>query len=162
MSREFGYHLEGVNYLSIDDIIYINKTLINIQTPNEPIQVLNQSNLESSQSRPSVIRYYEQTEDMFRLSSVLIESIIQNHPFANANKRTAMMCGYVFLLINGYELTAPSDDVVDIATGLANKIYTCNELEDWLCHWSRPYDTMELCNPDFGKMCCSVIKLKNT
>ncbi|MER1852417.1 type II toxin-antitoxin system death-on-curing family toxin, partial [Proteus mirabilis] len=81
MSREFGYNLEGVNYLSVDDIIYINEALIKAQTPDEPIRVLNQSNLESSQARPSLIRYYEQTEDMFRLSSVLIESLIQNHPF---------------------------------------------------------------------------------
>lgn len=162
MSREFGYHLDGVNYLSVDDIIYINDALIKAQTPDEPIRVLNQSNLESSQARPSLIRYYEQTEDMFRLSSVLIESLIQNHPFANANKRTAMMCGYVFLLINGYELTAPGDDMVDIASGLATKNYSCEDLENWLCHWSREYDAAELCNPDFGKLCCSVIKLKNT
>lgn len=33
---------------------------------------------------------------MFVLAAVLIESLIQNHPFANANKRTAMMAGYVF------------------------------------------------------------------
>ncbi len=71
------------------------------------------------------------------------------------------MCGYVFLLINGYELTAPSDDMVDIASGLATKDYSCEDLENWLCHWSRTYDTVELCNPDFGKLCCGVIKLKN-
>lgn len=100
-------HVEGVNYLSLEDIVYINKALIETQTPNEPVGVLNQNNLSSSQSRPSTIRYYEQTDDMFRLSAVLIESLIQNHPFANANKRTAIMAGYVFLLLNGYELTAP-------------------------------------------------------
>lgn len=76
MFREFGYHLDGVNYLSLDDIIYINEVLIKAQTPDEPIQALNQSNLESSQARPGVIRYYEQTENIFRLSSVLIESLI--------------------------------------------------------------------------------------
>lgn len=54
-----------------------------------------------------MVRWYEQTNDMFVLASVLIESLIQNHPFANANKRTAMMAGAVFLLLNGYELTAP-------------------------------------------------------
>ena len=61
MSMGFGYNAEGVNYLSVDDIIYINEALIKAQTPNEPIRVLNQSNLESSQARPSLTRYYEQT-----------------------------------------------------------------------------------------------------
>ncbi|EDT7147409.1 type II toxin-antitoxin system death-on-curing family toxin, partial [Salmonella enterica subsp. enterica] len=105
----------------------------------------NPNNLSSSQSRPSTIRYYEQTDDMFRLSAVLIESLIQNHPFANANKRTAMMAGYVFLLLNGYELTAPSDEVVTIAEGLARKDYSVEDLENWLCHWSREYDSRTLC-----------------
>lgn len=63
------------------------------------IEVLNFNNLNSSQSRPSQVRYYQQTDDMFVLSSVLIESLIQNHSFANANKRTAMMAGYIFLII---------------------------------------------------------------
>ncbi|END5834408.1 type II toxin-antitoxin system death-on-curing family toxin [Salmonella enterica] len=138
-------YVEGVNYLSIDDIVYINRSLIETQTPNEPIGVLNPNNLSSSQSRPSTIRYYEQTGDMFRLSAVLIESLIQNHPFANANKRTAMMAGYVFLLLNGYELTAPSDEVVTIAEGLARKDYSVEDLENWLCHWSREYDSRTLC-----------------
>lgn len=138
-------HVEGINYLSLEDIVYINRALIEIQTPNEPIAVLNQNNLSSSQSRPSTIRYYEQTDDMFRLSAVLIESLIQNHPFANANKRTAMMVGYAFLLLNGYELTAPSDEVVTIAEGLARKDYSAEDLENWLCHWSREYDSRSLC-----------------
>lgn len=138
-------YVEGVNYLSIEDIVYINRSLIETQTPNEPIGVLSPNNLSSSQSRPSTIRYYEQTDDMFRLSAVLIESLIQNHPFANANKRTAMMAGYVFLLLNGYELTAPSDEVVTIAEGLARKDYSVEDMENWLCHWSREYDSRTLC-----------------
>lgn len=139
--------VEGVNYLSVEDIIYINRTLIEKQTPNEPIEVLNYNNLCSSQSRPSTVRYYEQTDDMFLLSSVFIESLIQNHPFANANKRTAMMSGYVFLLINGYDLTAPEDEVVTMAEGIAMKEYDQKDLENWLCYWSRDYDARQLCYP---------------
>lgn len=82
---------------------------------------------------------------MFKLSAALIESLIQNHPFANTNKRTVMMAGYIFLLINGYELTAPGDEVVVIAEGLARKEYDAEELENWLCYWSRTYDSRQLC-----------------
>ena len=139
--------VEGVNYLSVEDIIYINRRLIETQTPNEPIGVLNHGNLCSSQARPAQTRYYSQTDDMYVLSSVLIESLIQNHPFANANKRTAMMAGYIFLLMNGYELTAPGDDIVEIAEGLACKEYSCEDLENWLAFWCRPYDARQLCTP---------------
>ncbi|HIE0439258.1 type II toxin-antitoxin system death-on-curing family toxin [Serratia marcescens] len=137
--------VEGINYLSEEDLININRDLILSQTPHEPVGVLNPNNLSSSQSRPSQIRYYDQTDDMFKLSSALIESLIQNHAFYNANKRTAMMAGYVFLLLNGYELTAPGEDIVEMAVGMANKEYNREDLEDWLCYWSREFDTRELC-----------------
>ncbi|MEX2977358.1 type II toxin-antitoxin system death-on-curing family toxin [Serratia fonticola] len=151
--------VEGINYLSVDDIIYINKALIEAQTPNEPIEVLNPNNLHSSQARPSQVRYYQQTDDMFTLSAVLIESLIQNHPFANANKRTAMMSGYIFLLMNGYELTAPSEEVVAIAEGMARKEYDVEDMENWLCYWSRLYDSRELCKP--AKSIMTTIDLLN-
>ncbi|WP_407901912.1 type II toxin-antitoxin system death-on-curing family toxin [Providencia rustigianii] len=157
MSGEF---VEGINYLSTDDLININRKLIELQTPNEPIEVLNFNNLSSSQSRPSQVKYYEQTDDMFVLASVLIESLIQNHPFANANKRTAMMAGYVFLLLNGYELTAPEDDVVDIASGLATKEYSLEDLENWLCFWSRPFDSRQLFHERVEIETSSIIKIK--
>ncbi|BBG59505.1 bacteriophage maintenance protein [Providencia rustigianii] len=155
-----GEFVEGINYLSTDDLININRKLIELQTPNEPIEVLNFNNLSSSQSRPSQVKYYEQTDDMFVLASVLIESLIQNHPFANANKRTAMMAGYVFLLLNGYELTAPEDDVVDIASGLATKEYSLEDLENWLCFWSRPFDSRQLFHERVEIETSSIIKIK--
>ena len=145
--------VEGVHYLSVDDLIYINKTLIEAQTPSEPIDVLNMNNLSSSQARPSTVRYYEQTDDIYRLTAALIESLIQNHPFANANKRTAMMAGYMFLLLNGYELTAPDHEVVQIAEGLARKEYDAEDLENWLCYWSRDYDARRMCRPHTPSTC---------
>ncbi|QLR06565.1 type II toxin-antitoxin system death-on-curing family toxin [Providencia rettgeri] len=154
-----GEFVEGINYLSIDDLININRKLIELQTPNEPIEVLNFNNLSSSQSRPSQVKYYQQTDDMFVLASVLIESLIQNHPFANANKRTAMMSGYIFLLLNGYELTAPEDEVVEMARGLATKEYSLDELDSWLCNWSRDFDSRQLCCKQVNIEICSVIKI---
>ena len=146
--------VEGVHYLSVDDLTEINRLLIELQTPDEPVGVLSVDNLSSSQAR------YEQTNDMFVLASVLIESLIQNHPFANANKRTAMMAGYVFLLLNGYELTAPGDEIVEMAEGLACKTYTREDLENWLCYWSRAYDSRELCKTGATIVLYETIKLK--
>lgn len=147
MLSAFGELTDGINYLSEDNIIFINKSLIELQTPDEQIGVIKPNELGSSQSRPAQVRYYEKTEDMFRLSSVLIDSLIKNHPFANANKRTAMMSGYIFLLMNGYEFTAPDSEIVEMALGIATGEYNDIDLENWLCHWSRPFDARALCIP---------------
>lgn len=142
----FGKIVDGINFLSIDDLIFINKTLIEAQTPNEPIYVRDQNLLASSQPRPNMYRYYNQTEDIFVLSSVLIESIIKNHPFANANKRTGMYSGYIFLLLNGWELCVSENGFIKIGEGIATGLYNLEDLENWLCEWSSKYDARNLCH----------------
>ncbi|MCQ4257437.1 type II toxin-antitoxin system death-on-curing family toxin [Stutzerimonas stutzeri] len=139
-----GAHIEvfeGIRYLNVDALIHINEQLILQQTPDERIGVLKRGELSSSQQRPAQHRYYAQEDDMFVLAAVLIESLIQNHPFENANKRTAAMAGAIFLLINGYELTAPEHELVEIMVGVARHEYTVEELESWLAMWSRDFDT---------------------
>lgn len=142
---QIGEIVDGINFLSVDDIKLINSLLIKIQTPKEPIYVRDENILGSSQARPSLYRYHEQTEDIFRLTAVLIESLIRNHPFANANKRTAMFSGYLFLLLNGQELNAPDAEVVEMGVGIATGKYNIDELENWLFYWSHEFDSRILC-----------------
>ncbi|MEQ5801299.1 type II toxin-antitoxin system death-on-curing family toxin [Halomonas sp. H10-9-1] len=113
-------------------------------TPEEPFGILNHGALESAQQRPCLYRYYQQTDDMFILAAVFGSSLVQNHCFMNANKRTAAGCVFDFLMLNGWELTAPSDDVVQMYEGLATHEYSEKEFADWLAYWSREYDTSQL------------------
>lgn len=87
---------DNIRYLSIEELMTINSFLIEAQTPSEPTIVLKENELASSQNRSAQFSYYNDTEDMFKLAASLIESLILNHPFANANKRTAFMAGYIF------------------------------------------------------------------
>lgn len=144
----FGEIQEGIRYLTPEALIWINKRLICIQTPGEMIGVIKPNELSMSQQRPAQFRYYEANDDMYCLASVLMESLIKNHPFSNANKRTAAASGVLFLLMNGYELTAPGHELVDIMVGVANHEYSREELEDWLAHWGREFDTRNLNAPD--------------
>lgn len=91
-------------------------------------------------------RYYAQTDDMFILASVLIESLIKNHCFANGNKRTAMQAGAMFLMLNGYELM-PIDkyEYAYTAEGITKGDYDANYLEKWLYYNSRDFNTLQLC-----------------
>lgn len=145
---EYGEICEGIRYLTVEALESINCRLIKLQTPGEMVGVLKPNELASSQQRPCQIRFYEQTEDMYRLAAVLMESLVRNHPFANANKRTAATAGFLFLFMNGYELTAPGHELVTIMLGIANGDYTCEDLENWLAHWGRAFDTRLLNVPD--------------
>ncbi|MDT1067109.1 type II toxin-antitoxin system death-on-curing family toxin [Providencia stuartii] len=137
----------GITYLSVDDLKSINSVLIVLQTLNEPIEVevLNFNDLSLSQSSSSHVNYYQQTDDMFVLVSSLIKSWIRNHPVTNANKWTAMMASCVYLLLNGYELTTPKNEVIEMANGMATKEYSLIEWDGWLSFWFRPFDLRQLC-----------------
>ena len=46
-------------------------------------------------------------------ASALWESLSQNHPFVDGNKRTAFTATYVFLAINGLDIIAADDEAQD-------------------------------------------------
>lgn len=96
--------------------------------------------LGSAQYAPAQHRYYGQTEDMAMLGAVLLARLIRNHPFHNANKRTAYAAVTIFLDINGYVLDAPQDEVLEVCVGLADTDdrYTEEEVAQWLASHCMP------------------------
>ncbi|MBY0507486.1 MAG: type II toxin-antitoxin system death-on-curing family toxin [Bryobacteraceae bacterium] len=70
--------------------------------------------LESALFRPQT-GYYE---DLVEEAAALWESLAQNHPFIDDNKRTAFAATYTFLAINGAYLTAPPGDAYAFIAGL--------------------------------------------
>lgn len=140
--------LEGIRFLVVDDLIQINRRLIEMQTPDEPVGVLNWGMLESAQQRPAQYRYQAQTDDVITLAAVLGDGIARYHAFLNANKRTAAAATAMFLLLNGVELTAPDHEFADILVGLVTKEISMQEFEDWLYYWHLPRDAYELAASD--------------
>src|SRR4030081_2591282 len=48
--------------------------------------------------------------DIIEEAAALWESLSQNHPFIDGNKRTAFAAAYTFLAINGVELQGSADE----------------------------------------------------
>lgn len=53
-------------------------------------------------------------ESIFEMAAAYLFHIARNHAFMDGNKRTALMCAGVFLLRNGYELTASREQLKSI------------------------------------------------
>jgi death on curing protein len=85
--------------------------------------------LESALYRPQT-GYYA---DLIEEAAALWESLSQNHPFVDGNKRTAFAGLYTFLAINGIELTAGAAETCLFVTSLyeANG-FTFEKLVPWL------------------------------
>ena len=71
--------------------------------------------------------------DVIGEAAALWESLSQNHPFFDGNKRTAFACAYTFLAINGIEITADSESVYAFLMDLyENNRFQFEELDRWL------------------------------
>src|SRR5437867_13015831 len=86
--------------------------------------------LEAALFRPQTGYYVDLIEE----AAALWESLSQNHPFVDGNKRTAFAATYTFLAINNARLTANAEHAYAFISGL----YGTGELSfDKLVPWLR-------------------------
>jgi death-on-curing protein len=84
--------------------------------------------LEAALFRPQT-GYYA---DLIEEAAALWESLAQNHPFVDGNKRTAFAATYTFLVINGARLTADSQEIY----GFIAELYSANQFNfEMLVPW---------------------------
>ncbi|MEJ0064719.1 MAG: type II toxin-antitoxin system death-on-curing family toxin [Caulobacteraceae bacterium] len=115
------------DYLTVADVLAIHEDLIARYGGAEGVRDLGL--LEAALFRPQT-GYYP---DLVAEAAALWESLSQNHPFIDGNKRAAFAATLVFLSINGIELDADADG----AWGFLSEHYErgtfeFNALEPWL------------------------------
>jgi death on curing protein len=93
--------------------------------------------LESALQRPQNKAAYE-APDVFDLAAAYAYGIARNHPFVDGNKRTALVASRAFLLINGFQITAPKEDRLSTFLALAAGETGENEVASWFRRWSTP------------------------
>ena len=64
--------------------------------------------------------------------AALVESLAQNHPMVDGNKRSAWICLNVFLSLNGYELRAQTDDAYAFMLDVANSRLSLEATSEWI------------------------------
>jgi death-on-curing protein len=94
--------------------------------------------LESALHRPQT-GYYD---TIIHEAAALFESLVQNHPFVDGNKRVAFAVVDVFLRINGYSITANSGAIYDYMMKLfEHKTFDMEHLVPWLEKIVEPQDS---------------------
>lgn len=85
--------------------------------------------LESALYRPRS-GYYQ---DLPEMAAALFESLINNHPFVDGNKRVAFFATDVFLRINGWKLSVKGPEAYAFLMGLFDS-GACDKahLEPWI------------------------------
>lgn len=115
------------DYLTTAEVVAIHVDLINRYggTPGMRDPGL----LEAALFRPQT-GYYP---DLIAEAAALWESLSQNHPFIDGNKRGAFAATYTFLKTNGLTITANADAIHDFLGALYERHdLTFERLEQWL------------------------------
>jgi death-on-curing protein len=91
--------------------------------------------LEAAVYRPQT-GYYA---DIIEEAAALWESLAQNHPFVDGNKRTAFAATYTFLAVNGLRVIADSKAAYAFISGLYGRNqFRFDELVPWLKRHTTP------------------------
>jgi death on curing protein len=91
-----------IDYLTLAEVLAIHADQIARYGGTEGIRDFGL--LEAALYRPQTGYYSGLIEE----AAALWESLAQNHPFVDGNKRTAFAATYTFLAINGMQITATS------------------------------------------------------
>lgn len=94
--------------------------------------------LESALARPRAgFGEHELYPDFFSKAAALLEGICRNHPFVDGNKRMAIEAARVFLLMNGIDVIATTDEKVKMVLGVASRRLDTGEVAHWISRHSR-------------------------
>lgn len=114
-------------YPGIDEVIAVHARLI--ARFGGTLGIRDRGALESALARPQSGCY----EDLIQEAAALWESLSQNHPFLDGNKRVAVTVTAAFLKVNGYRLEFDDVDAFTFLIGLYESgRMRFAELETWL------------------------------
>ncbi len=126
-----------MNYLGPEQVLFLHARLIEETGGGHGLRDLAQ--LESAVSRPrATFGGQDLYPDLFAKAAALMDSLIRNHPFVDGNKRTGMAAAALFLVQNGYRLTATNAEVEAFVLRVAKAEPDVAEIAGWLQAHSIP------------------------
>jgi death on curing protein len=120
-----------MRYLTVGEVLEIYSRVMNQSGGGVGIRDLGA--LESAVAQPRMtFNGKELYPSVAEKASALGYSLIQNHPFIDGNKRTGHAAMETFLILNGYEISASTDEQVEILLGVASGKISRKVFTDWL------------------------------
>ena len=126
-----------MRYLTVNEVLETYSRVV--QQSGGAIGILDLGALESAVAQPRMtFSGQELYPTIVEKASALGYSLIQNHQFIDGNKRTGHAAMEMFLVLNGYEISAPVDEQVEIILQVASSQMEREAFTDWLRSHIRP------------------------
>ena len=126
-----------MNWMSLPELVVIHERVI--EETGGVHGVTNPGGLESALERPfTSFGGVTLFPDLVSRVAALIHSIIAFHPFADGNKRTALVAADVCLRLNGYRIV-PSEEVEPFFWAVARGEREVDGIAEWLRSHTEPW-----------------------
>ncbi|MFZ0295645.1 MAG: type II toxin-antitoxin system death-on-curing family toxin [Candidatus Sulfotelmatobacter sp.] len=114
-------------YLTMAEVIAIHNH--QIEEYGGEHGMLNEGYLEAAVFRPQTGYYSNLSEE----AAALLESLVNNHPFIDGNKRVGFAAAHTFLLLNGFDLNVTSTAALEfIMKAIAEGKFRFALLHEWI------------------------------
>jgi death-on-curing protein len=119
-----------MNYLTPEQILFLHARLVAETGGSHGVRDVNM--LLSAVSRPQA-SYDDQDlyPDRFHKAAALVDSMIDNHPFMDGNKRTGIAPAALFLQANGYRLDVANIELEKFTLDVAQALCPVEEIAAW-------------------------------
>ena len=117
-------------YLTVPQILFLHARLIEETGGSQGLRDLGL--LESATARPqATFSGQELYPDLFAKAAALMDSIVNNHPFLDGNKRTGIAAAGLFLQQNGHRLTTTQAELEAFTLRVASSSVDIAEIVTW-------------------------------
>ncbi|WP_339835193.1 type II toxin-antitoxin system death-on-curing family toxin [Paenibacillus sp. FSL R7-0272] len=118
-----------IRYINIQEVIAINVAMIKRYSPGEQIGVKDSNLLESAVLGPQSSAFGDEAYPIvYEKAAAIFQSLGQNHPFHNANKRTAFTALVIFLRYNHIYFKMEQALAEDFTVDMVNHKYSFEDL----------------------------------
>jgi death-on-curing protein len=120
-----------MNTLGLEQLIALNMAAINKGGGSSGVRSV--ARLESVVASQTQAVFGEDLhKTIFDKAAAIIRGIVQDHPFVDGNKRTAMLAGLSMLDINGVNISLDAGEVENFAVKIAVENLSVEEIASWL------------------------------
>lgn len=120
-----------ITYLTAEDLLALSADL-----DVGPVRDLGL--LEAAAHRPAASLWGDDAYPSLELkAAALLDSLVNNYPLVDGNKRLGWLAALVFLDLNGVWIEAPDDDAYDLVIEVASGHVALAHIADAFTRWSQ-------------------------
>src|SRR6185295_8246012 len=128
---------EVILYLSVRQLLRLHE--IQLRAFGGSAGIRDRGGLEAAAAKPRMTFGGDDLyPDLAAKAAALMHSLVMNHPFVDGNKRVGAMAAELFLAVNGEDIDADDETLVDATLAVARGEVSAEALAIWIRQRSSP------------------------